>query len=198
MGQPQRFPRRGRGEEAEALNYDSIRARDPPATKGLSGVSWSPAAENVLQMRPSELEGIRRRGGDRHCGQNPDRTALFATGRNMEEHRQSNSQAEGRGFKSHRPLQLELAGDTGFSPCPLLRSCRFKVGVETLQGFSWSIREEDRDDENQLEQTHHYLHLGFPNTSVGGFRHGFLGFSPDCARQPLRRLREGTAQKRRC
>ena len=94
----------------------------------------------------------------------------------MEEHRQSNSQAEGRGFKSHRPLQLELAGDTGFSPCPLLRSCRFRVGVETLQGFSWSIREEDRDDENQLEQTHHYLHLGFPNTSVGGFRPSFLGF----------------------
>src|SRR3990172_4211953 len=110
----------------------------------------------------------------------------------------SASQAEGRGFKSHRPLQLELAGDTGFSPCPLLRSCRFRVGVETLQGSSWSIREEDRDDENQLEQTHHYLHLGFPNTSVGGFRPGFLGIQSRLCPATPRRLREGTARKPRC
>ena len=47
-----------------------------------------------------------------HSGQDPIRERDSARGSS------SASQAEGRGFKSNRPLQRELRWDTGFSPSP--------------------------------------------------------------------------------
>ena len=91
------------------------------------GPAWSSCARRFCKYPANTPTEMARTVGVLRAvtnGEDLDRTTLGDIRENYQNHCQSDSQAEGRGFKSHRPLQLECSRDAEFSARPFSRSGR--------------------------------------------------------------------------